>query len=197
MATYRAIAATSSAIIQVLRDARPAASLPTGTEFGLFGATQFREPPFDVGVSLYLVRVEVSQARRSLPARLDPRGQRYRPPLPLDLHYLLCAWHADPALQQELLGWAMRQLEDVSILPAGLLNEAHPGGLHFHSDEAVELVCEGVSLADLTSLWDVMKPNIPLAAGYVARMIPIESTVVLDEAGPVQTREFDYAGAPS
>ena len=41
-------------------------------------------------------------------------------------------------------------------------------------------------------VWEVAKTKEQPSATYVARMVEIESTVSLDEAAAVQTREFDY-----
>ncbi len=51
------------------------------------------------GISLVLYRVNVS-ANRNLPPRRGLDGKRYRPPLPLDLHYLVIAWADDTIKQQ-------------------------------------------------------------------------------------------------
>ena len=82
--------------------------------------------PMDEGISLYLYRVAVNGARRNMPPVTGPDGRRYRPPIALDLHYLLSAWARSPAKQQRLLGWAIRTFEDVPILPTGLLNNYGP-----------------------------------------------------------------------
>ena len=189
MASYRAIAATSQAILGILAAGCPRSEFQTA-EFKLYNASDF-DNPMEEGISLFLYRVTVNSSLRNMPSRLAPDGTRYRPSLPLDLHYLLTAWASDSGQQQRLLGWSMRELEDLPILPSGLLNQYidHPDT--FRTDESVEVVCDPLSLQDLTAVWDKLKPKYQTSVSYVARMIAIESTVKLTESRDVQVRTFD------
>jgi hypothetical protein len=111
--------------------------------------------------------------------------------MPLDLHYLLTVWGQTAEMQQRLLGWAMRELENTPILPSSLLNHYVQEVDTFRPSEAVELICEAISLQDMNTLWDGLKANKTnqhLSVTYVARMLLIESTVELTEPPPVQTR---------
>ncbi len=192
MAAYPAIAATSEAILGLLESASPGTEFE-GARFDHYGAKELNDPMSD-GVSLWLYRVTVNTVRRSSPPRLAPDGTRYRPSLPLDLHYLLIAW-GSPLKQQRLLGWCARTIEDTPILPVGLLNHYGPEADVFAADEAVELVWESLSQQDLYDIWEVAKHNAQPAIPYSARMVMIDSTVPLDEYAPVQTRDLGYATA--
>ncbi len=188
MATYQGIAAVSRVILELLKAARPRPEFENAL-FEAYLASDFQKP-MDEGVSLYLYRVGTS-SRRNLPSRIGPNGQHYRPPLPVDLYYMLTAWAKTAEKQQRLLGFCMRELGDTPILPAGVLNHASPEPDIFHPDETVELVFEPLSIQDLASLWEPLKPNLQASATYVARMVSIESTVEVADFRPVQTREFD------
>ena len=190
MATYRAIAATSQTILGLLRDACPREEFPRA-EFALYHAGDF-EKPMEEGISIYLYRVAINTAVRNLPPRTTPDGRRYRPSLPVDLHYLLTAWAKDVAMQQRLLGWGMRTLEDTPILPAGVLNSQMPEPDTFHANETVEIICDPLSLQDWAAIWDKLKPKLQTSITYVARMIAMDSTVEFAEAAPVQTRAFAF-----
>jgi hypothetical protein len=189
VATYHAIAALSQAILGLLEQACPKPEF-AGVQFALYLASNFQNP-MDEGVSLYLYRVGTS-SRRNLPPRLGPSGERYRPPLPIDLYYLLTTWAKTPEKQQRLLGWCLRELGDMPILPSGLLNHYGPEPDTFHADETVELVFEPLSLQEMANLWEPLKPHLQVSATYVARMVTIESTLPVTDAGVVQTREFDF-----
>ena len=91
---------------------------------------------------------------------------------------------------------AIRTLEDTPILPASLLNQYGPEPSTFRPQETVELVCDPVSMQDLNTLWEIQKPSVPLMITYAARMVFIDSDVVLTEGPPVQVRVFDMAGSP-
>lgn len=192
MATYHAIAGVSEALCRCLETACPRGEFPDA-RFELYQASDFQKPMSD-GVSIYLYRIAINTARRTLPPYVAPDGRRYRAPLPVDLFYAVGVWGRSVVQQQRLLGWCMRTLEDLPILPPGLLNDRQPEPDTFRPSETVEIICEPLVLADLHTIWDLIKPNVPLMATYVARMIPIHSDVALVDAGRVQTREF--AGVP-
>src|SRR3712207_9025962 len=92
--------------------------------------------------------------------------------------------------QLRILGWAMRELHNVPILPAGLLNHYGPEHDTFRPDEAVELMCETLTLQDMSNVTEPIKHAQPLSVPYVARMVLIESTVPVSEGERVQVREF-------
>jgi hypothetical protein len=186
MATYQAVAVTGQAILGLLANACPKPEF-AGALFELYQPGNFLLP-MEEGISLYLYRITVNVNCRNLPPRLGPHGQRTRPPLPLDLYYMLTPWAKSAAKQQRLLGWAMRTLEDTPILPSGFLNHYGPETETFRPDETVELICEPISLQDMINIWDVFKPHQQLSVTYVARMIAIESPDELTEAELVQTR---------
>lgn len=190
MATYNAIAAVSRALLGLIEDHCPRALL-INPEFKLYHAADF-EHPMAEGFSLYLYRVSINTARRNFPPRREADGRhRYRPSIPVDLHYLLTAWAADPERQQRMLGWSMRFLEDLGTLPAGLLNHKVDEPNTFRSDEAVDIVCDPLALQDYLTLWDKLKPKMQTSLTYVVRMVLIDSTIASPEFEPVQTRTLD------
>lgn len=192
MATYRAIAATSLAIRGYLESSYPAAEFPNA-QFEVYRPNNF-DSPMDIGISLYLYRVMINTSRRNLPPVIGPDGKRYRPPLALDLYYMMTAWGQTAEVQQRLLAWAMREIENMPILPSNLLNHHVQELDTFRPDETVELICEPVSLQDMNTLWDGFKANKTnqhLSVTYVARMLLIESGVEMAEYPPAQTRIFD------
>jgi hypothetical protein len=195
MATYPAIGATSEAILGLLQSAAVGGEFD-GVTFAHYQAGDLASPMTE-GVSLYLYRVTVS-ANRNLPPQLGPDGRRYRPPIPLDLHFLVTAWAETAVRQQRLLGFAIRTLEDTPILPAGVLNQHSPEPNVFRPEETVELVFESVTVQDFGYIWDVAQTKEQPSATYVARMVEIESPVSVDDAGLVQTRALEYAqvGSP-
>jgi hypothetical protein len=190
LATYAAISAVGQAILALLEQSCPKPEFE-GTKFELYQASNFKSP-MDEGVSLFLYRVAPSTTRRNLAGRVDPQGHRTRRPLPLDLYYLLTPWAKTAVRQHRLLGWSLRTLEDTPTLTASFLNHyGRPEPDTFLPDETVTLVQEPLSTQDLLNIWEVGKPNIQVSAGYIARMVLIESAIS-DTQGPlVQTRSFD------
>jgi hypothetical protein len=191
LATYHAIAATGQAILSLLASECPKPEF-AGAQFELYQAKDLQNPGMELGISLYLYRVAINGNIRNLPPRVGADGRRYRPSLPVDLYYLLTAWAKTAVKQQRLLGWAMRALENRSILPQGLLNYAAPEAEVFGPSETVEVLFEPLTVQDLVNVWEVAKHNQQPSATFVARMIAIESQVELAEAQPVQTRALEF-----
>lgn len=190
MATYRAIAAVSEAIKDLLVGAYDAQQFGRlNADFQVYEGKDFQNP-MKTGVSLFLYRIEVNGTMRNAPPRLGSDGRMHRPALPLDLHYILTAWADTATSQQLLLGWTMRVLEDTTILPSGLLNVAWPDT--FRPEETVEVVTHPLTPQELFTLWDVLKPNVQTSITYTARLVNIESPYLLETDGPVQTRSFEF-----
>ena len=195
LATYRAIAALGQTLAGMLKDASAGTEFD-GFKFELYQAGDFKTTPVNQGVTLYRYRVAINTARRNLPPSVGPDGRRYRPAIPVDLYYLLTPWAKTAAMQHRLLGWAMRVLQDVTVLAPSVLNHYAPEEDTFRAQETVELICEPVSVQDMMNILDPTDLNQQLSVNYVARMVLIESTVPLGEGAPVQTRVFDYAKGP-
>jgi hypothetical protein len=177
VATWNAVAATTRAILGLLEDAYPRNVFPRLAIAPAHPAdfTGDKTPPD--GFTLCLYHVATNGTLRNLPPRLGPNGTRFRPSLPLDLHYLLTPWASDVETQQRLLGWGMRLLEDNTILPASLLNRYLKEPDVFREDETVELVSDPLPLADYNNLWDKVKPRMQTSVAYVARMVLIDSDI--------------------
>lgn len=193
MAGTDAIAATSEAIRSLLER-----SLRDTTDFATVDVTLYQSHNLQnlladdspAMVSVMLHRVSVSPARHNVPVRIGPNGERPRKPIPLDLAYLVTAWAGDALMQQRLLGYAIRTLEDTPILPSGLLNDAGFDGT-FEAHETIELCWAPLSLADEYEVWQVAQTNQQPSASYIARTVAIESREVSTEHALVQTRQFD------
>lgn len=189
MASAYAIAAAGKAVLSLLAAAVPKPEF-AGAAFELYQSKNL-QAPMDEGISLYLHRVVPANNIRNLPPRVDALGRRYRPSLPLDLHYLLIAWARDAFKQQRLLGWAMRTLEDTPLFPASLLNQYGPEPDTFADNEYVDVLLETVSIQDLNVIWDTAKPQMQPCAAYVIRIVLLDSTLEWVEADLVQTRVYD------
>ena len=191
MAKTQAIAVTGQTILGLLADNIPKSEF-TNARFELYQPMNF-SPPMDEGISLFLYRVEVNSSLRNLPAKTGLDGITRRPPLPLDLYYLLTVWAKDTVKQQRVLGWAMRTLEDSPVLSAGRLNHFGTEADVFQPNEKVEIIFNSLSLQDMSNLWGVFKTGVPTSVAYIARVIGIDSTISAEEFAPVQTRETDFA----
>ena len=199
MATIQAPAVIGQAIRNLLADSAPRDLFP-GLQLRLCLAGNLTTTPFaDLGVSIYLHRVSFNVSRRNLPPRLDRNGTRFKPSVPLDLHYLITAWARTPDVQWALLAWAIRVLEDTPVLPAGFLNQnagSDASGVPpevFREEESVELVGDILTMQDLTNLWEIARHNQQPSVSFIARAVLIDSNLALPTGRPVQTRAFDLA----
>ncbi len=195
MANFHAIAATSQALLSLLKGALPGPGAPAvlfpsevfdGADIALMPSANDSLP--DKGIAICLYRMGPNASRRYLPPPTN-NGRRRRPAVGLDLYYALLPLGKGADTQQRLLGWAIRTLEDIAVLPENLLN-GH-GLSAFNSGETVELIFEGLSVQDLSALWENVKPQPLLVANYIARLVTIDSTIELVQVGDVQTREFE------
>lgn len=191
MADFRGISATCTAVIYLLRsNFDPADFGGQELEFSVYNARDFAEP-MEAGVSLFVHRAYVNGSHRAPAGSIGPNGQKRRNKLPLDIHFLLIAWGRDASQQQAIAGWMMRVLEDVPILPAGLLNAVMANV--FDASESIEISISEMSNEDLFHLWEVLSPNnYHLSIPYMARNLNIESTKTLTEGPAVQERNLDY-----
>jgi len=190
MANYRAIAATSTALAGLIRDRYPRDEFGAGLDIALYQTRDFESPMQD-GFSIYLYRVAINGAVRNLTLRRSPDGRRFRPSLPLDLHYMITPWAQDIERQHRMLGWVMRMMEDTSVLSSGHLNHYLPETDTFTPAEGVEIICDPLPLSDYLTLWDRLRPRLPASATYALRMVLIDSDVHVPDGAPVQTRRLD------
>ena len=195
MASYLAIAAVARTVLRLLEQQCPREEFAGTPTFALYQSHDFGNAAITEGFSLMLYRVTVNNARNQPPRRL-PDGTRRRPPLPVDLHFLLTPWAAEAERQLRLLGWAMRFLEDHSLLPANELNHSlsRRGLAVFDPEEMVELSCDPPGIADYLGLWDKYKARWQTSVTYVARLVRLDSELPLCDEGLVQVRRFE-AGA--
>lgn len=188
MANWQAIATVGRTILGLIEDHYPTSEL-TAPEFNLVHATSFEKPQTE-GFSLFLYQVGINPTLRTLPARRDQTGRRFARPLPVDLRFLLTPWAASAERQMRLLGWMMRFLEDMPVLPAALLNSYAAAPDTFRPEEAVELVYDPLAFADFLTLWDKLRGRMQCSVTYIARMVILDSDREWLEPPAAQSREF-------
>lgn len=174
MATYLSIAAVCEAVVQLLRSSYQADNFTQiELDFKVYGSQDFASA-MQAGVSLFPYRVVANGSSRLPVGRLGPDGRNRRPPLPLEVHFLLTAWAKDSSLQNTVAGWMMRALETSPILTPSLLNATWPNV--FRPDETVELVLADLSTQDLLHMWDRLTgKGYQLTVPYLARIVYMEA----------------------
>jgi hypothetical protein len=186
MAGWAAIRAVSEALRSLVEAARVGTPFSTAS-VQILQTAEFSTPPVE-GISIYLHRVSVHTSVRNLPPRVAVDGTRYRPSLPLDLHYLVTPWAKNASRQHELLGWAIRTIEDQPTLSTALLNQSIPC---FREGEVVDVVAQPLTATELVAVWEFNKASMQPSMTYMARMICLDSTIPLADAARVQGRSTD------
>jgi len=172
MATYTAIAATTTALIRMLSDGLPS-NLGTTAIEAFDGRPAAADAP--ARLLLWLYRFVPVAAMRNRPVSGAPRPETrpgVRPSaVAVDLHYLLWAQGLAPLAQQAALGWVLRRLSDRPILTTDKLNQ---GGAVFKPTEDVALLVEELSLAELAALTQPLGAVPPCVLPIHARSIHLE-----------------------
>jgi Pvc16 N-terminal domain len=123
-----------------------------------------------VRLSMYLYRIlENPYMKNRFPVE-GTGGKLRKPPLTLDLYYLLTPLVGSPREQQIVLGKSMQILYDRAILQGGDLSD----GLGT-SGEEIRLVLNPVSLEELTRVWQALEISYRLSVCYIARVVIVDS----------------------
>jgi uncharacterized protein DUF4255 len=191
MATFRGLAAVGTGVLTLLEDAWARDPFVADTmETSLIRAEDLKDRPFDFGVTVYVYRVAVNGTQRTPVPPASSSTPRRRRPLPVEVDFVVTAWGPSAERELELLGWCMRAIDDEPILSPSVLNRAVPGV--FRPDESCELAANPLPLDEYYRLWDALPWDYQLSAAYTARVVRLESTRQLTEAGPVMERDLDF-----
>jgi hypothetical protein len=124
-----------------------------------------------VRLSIYLYRiVEDAYSKNRLPVN-DGRGRLQKPPLTLDLYYLVTPLLGQPHEQQIVLGKTMQVLYDRPTLEGtDLAAPLQAAG------EVVRVILNPVTLEETTRVWQALERSYRLSVCYVARVALVNST---------------------
>jgi hypothetical protein len=135
-----------------------------------------------INLFLYKIEENASLKNADIPGLGNP-GSYGRPPLSLDLHYMLTAYgetEEEQVATHHLLGDAMRVLHDNAIIfPPELSPELR------NEVEHVKLYLEPLSLEELSKIWTSVTRPLRLSACYLVTVVRIESRKVRKFARPV------------
>ena len=123
-----------------------------------------------VRLSIYLYRIVEDPYRKNSPPINDGRGQLEKPPLTLDLYYLVTPLLGMPKDQQIVLGKTMQVLYDRSTLEGTDLV-----GSMSTSGEKVRIVLNPVTLEETTRVWQALELSYRLSVCYILRIAMIAS----------------------
>lgn len=129
-------------------------------------------------VNLFLYHTEPNTAWRNMDVPLRVRdGETGRPPLALNLYYILTAYGQDDSelVAHVLLGTAMRILHDHPVLGRAEIRTALAPSELDAQFERVHVSPQPVSLDDVSKLWNGFQSEFRLSAAYQVSVVLIES----------------------
>jgi hypothetical protein len=139
-------------------------------------------------LNLFLYQTDINAAWRNqeIPGNTRP-GESPRPPLPLNLHYLLTAFCPDEEelIAHRLLGRAMSILHDTPVLDRQLIRDAMADNDLYEQFERIRISPQPLNLEELTRLWGMFQTQYRISATYLATVVLIESTLPVRSPLPV------------
>jgi Pvc16 N-terminal domain len=177
MGDYSVVADAGQSIINVLweeiqADAQVNALITTEAAISL-------ESPADlagdnsVRISIYLYRiVEDPYMKNRFQSVPGSGGSQRKPPLSLDLYYLVTPMVGAPRDQQIMLGKVMQVLYDRAILEGPDL-----AGTLATANQQLRVMINPVSLEETTRVWQALEVPYRLSVCYVARVAMVDSRV--------------------
>jgi hypothetical protein len=123
-----------------------------------------------VRLSIYLYRIAEDAQSKNRPPVNDGRGRSQKPPLALDLYYLITPLLGQPREQQIVLGKTMQVLYDRATLQGTDL----VGSLRA-SGEPVRIILNPVTLEETTRVWQALEMSYRLSVVYVVRVALMDS----------------------
>lgn len=142
-------------------------------------------------LNLYLYQTVVNAAWRNqdMPRQVKV-GETGRPPLPLNLLYLITAYgpEDDEILAHRLLGRAMSLLHDYPVLDRTMIQSALANNDLHQQIEHIRITPQPMNLEELSKLWAAFQTQYRLSAAYLVTVVLIDSTLATRTPLPVLKR---------
>ena len=194
MSTERAMESVSITLFQVLDE--PIRREIQGSEVTLLPIDIARKnrTTDQLNLFLYQTTVNAGWSNSDLPLATRP-NETGRPPLALDLHYLLTAYGKDDQDERahRMLGMAMSLLHDHPVL--GRNEMAVPESGVAAQVERIRITPQPLSVDELSKLWTAFKAEYRLSAAYWASVVLIDSRLAGRAPLPVLQRGQEDQGA--
>lgn len=192
MSDYTVIADVSESLTATLRTEFLAdqSLAPKFTDAGSITLAPPVDDPQELGaaaLSIYLYRILEDAHLKNQTYVPGTGGRLRRPPLTLDLFYLITPLLKEPKDQQIVLGKVMQVLYDRSTLEGPDLG----GGLA--SDDRVRVIFNPVSLEEAARVWQALETTYRLSVCYMLRVALLDSTREV-VGTPVAAAQAVFAG---
>jgi hypothetical protein len=158
-------------------------------------------------LNVFLYTVTMNSGWRNVATTRGPSGERIaRPPLAVDLHFLLSAYGATEFHPELLLGLGMQSLHEQPFLDRqGIVNVLTAVGATPEEKamataeldqqvEQVKIAPHDLSADELYKLWSAFGSKCRPSAAYVATVVLINSKGIVKSAPPVMARNIGVVG---
>ena len=156
-------------------DAKPTAEILI-TNLPLDEAYKFDQAKNQVNLFLYHVEHSPSWKNREVPGTVK-NGETGRPPLGLNLYYLVTAYGQDKneIIGHLLLGKAMSILHDHPVFSRDEIRAAFSASMLQNQVERVRITPQPISLDEVSKLWTGFQSQYKLSVAYQVNVVLIES----------------------
>jgi len=175
MADYAVLKNVGASVAQLLftelnTDAQTGGMIDTPDKISQRSPKEIKDDNKAALLSVYLYRVvENPYVKNQFPVP-GPASTFRKPPLTLDLNYMITPLLKEPEDRQIVLGKVMKVLYDKAVLEgADLIPPLDT------ADEPVRLTLNPVPLEEITKIWQAMELDYKLSVCYIARVSFVES----------------------
>ena len=199
MSTSLIIAAITESLRKILNDAMALDIYLPNTVVTMRSPDKARGSGTENQLNLFLYQVSPNAAWSNL--SIPPNSGSARPPLALNLHYLITAYGSDDdtagIFRHWILGLAMSALHDHPIIDENELvsiQQSLGGGIIGDMIEPIRITQQPLSIEEISKLWTTFQTNYRMSAAYLATVALIESTRTSSAPLPVLSRGRDDQG---
>ena len=143
--------------------------------------------PRQATVTVFLYHVGISGELRNAARRPLLNGTNQRPPLPLELRFLVTPWTSDTGDAYRIVGAIAQLFYDHAILDFHELLGAKDAV--WSPDDTVEVLMESLPVSEHYDIWEPTGIPYRLSLAYVARIVGIDSALA-SGAAPVAVADF-------
>src|SRR4051794_33434355 len=197
MSNALAISAVTATLRNILTQAGHADSALAGAEITVASINKAPKNDNANQVNLFLYQASPNPALRNMDPPTAREGDTARPPLALDLHYLLTVYGGagDEGLAHRILGRSMRALHDHPVLGRKEIARALGGNDRGDRVEGVRIPHAPLSLDEMAKLGGAFQKEYRPSPAYPVSVVLIDSDRVTRTPLPVLTRGDADVGA--
>lgn len=131
-------------------------------------------------LSLYLYRIEPDGHLRNQYPLADGAAGLRRPPLTVQLHYLVTPLDEDDDTNHLIVGCILQHFHDEPFLSS--INGTPLGTSFGGASDRLSVVLEPISTEELSRIWSVNDGGFRLSIGYLVRTVAIDSATGITDA---------------